>query len=102
MTVFDKGAPASIDDAVGRHVLDSALLPVMTLRDSAIRNNIAVLAGFASAHGLLTAPHMKTHMAPALAARQLEAGAWGVTVASVQQARVAWESGIDRLIVANE
>ena len=102
MTVFDKGAPASIDDAAGRHVLDDALLPVMTLRDSALRNNIAVLAGFSSAHGLLMAPHMKTHMAPSLAVRQLEAGAWGVTVASVQQARVAWESGIDHLIVANE
>ena len=102
LTDFDKGAPAPLTDEAGRHVLDDALLPVMTLRESAISNNIAVLAGFASAHGLLMAPHMKTHMAPALAARQLEAGAWGVTVASVQQARVAWESGIDHLIIANE
>ena len=102
LTDFDKGAPAPLTDEAGQHVLDDALLPVMTLRESAISNNIAVLAGFASAHGLLMAPHMKTHMAPALAARQLEAGAWGVTVASVHQARVAWESGIDRLIVANE
>ena len=101
-TAFDRGAPAPLSDVAGRHVLEDALLPVMTLRDSAISNNIAVLAGFASAHGLLLAPHMKTHMAPSLAARQLEAGAWGVTVASVQQARVAWETGIDHLIVANE
>jgi D-serine deaminase-like pyridoxal phosphate-dependent protein len=53
-------------------------------------------------HGMLFAPHMKTHMAPALAHRQVDAGAWGVTVASVQQAMVAWEHGLRHLLVANE
>jgi D-serine deaminase-like pyridoxal phosphate-dependent protein len=74
----------------------------MTLRESALANNLAVMQAFVERHGLLFAPHMKTHMAPALAARQLEAGAWGVTVASVQQAMVAWEHGIRHLLVANE
>jgi len=100
-TVTAKGAPDPAAPA-DRHVLDHAYLPVMTLRDSALRNNTAVMQAYVERHGLLFAPHMKTHMAPALAGRQIAAGAWGVTVASVQQAMVAWEHGVHRILVANE
>ncbi|TCU48557.1 alanine racemase [Curtobacterium sp. PhB146] len=100
-TVTTKGA---WDPAAGtpHHVLDHAHLPVMTLRESALANNTAVMQAYVDRHGLLFAPHMKTHMAPDLAARQIDAGAWGVTVASVQQAMVAWEHGVHRILVANE
>ncbi|MBF4608900.1 alanine racemase [Curtobacterium sp. VKM Ac-1393] len=100
-TVTTKGAwdPAA---TAPHHVLDHAHLPVMTLRESALANNTAVMQAYVERHGLLFAPHMKTHMAPDLAARQIDAGAWGVTVASVQQAMVAWEHGVHRILVANE
>ena len=101
-TVTTKGAPDPAAAAAGRHVLDHAHLPVMTLRDSALEHNTAVMQAYADRHGLLLAPHMKTHMAPALVDRQLRAGAWGVTVASVQQAMVAWAHGTHRVLVANE
>ncbi|MFJ3381723.1 alanine racemase [Curtobacterium sp. NPDC090217] len=84
------------------HVLQDAHLPVMTLRESALTNNTAVMQAYVERHGLLFAPHMKTHMAPALAQRQIDAGAWGVTLASVQQAMVAWEHGIRHVLIANE
>ena len=100
-SVTTKGAPDPAAPAQ-RHVLDDAHLPVMTLRESALANNTAVMQDYVERHGLLFAPHMKTHMAPDLAARQVAAGAWGVTVASVQQAMVAWEHGIHRILVANE
>ena len=100
-TVTAKGAPDPIAPST-RHVLDHAYLPVMTLRESALANNTAVMQSYVDRHGLLFAPHMKTHMAPVLAARQVAAGAWGVTVASVQQAMVAWEHGVHRILVANE
>lgn len=100
-TVTAKGAPDPAAPST-RHVLDHAYLPVMTLRESALANNTAVMQSYVERHGLLFAPHMKTHMAPALAARQVAAGAWGVTVASVQQAMVAWEHGVHRILVANE
>jgi D-serine deaminase-like pyridoxal phosphate-dependent protein len=74
----------------------------MTLRESALAHNTAVMQSYVDRHGLLLAPHMKTHMAPALADRQVRAGAWGVTVASVQQAMVAWAHGVHRILVANE
>ncbi|UFU13215.1 alanine racemase [Curtobacterium sp. C1] len=100
-TVTDKGAPDPAAPA-RPHVLDHAHLPVMTLRDSALAHNTAVMQAYVDRHGLLLAPHMKTHMAPALVERQLRAGAWGVTVASVQQAMVAWAHGVRRVLVANE
>ena len=100
-TVTAKGAwdPAS---PLPHHVLHDAHLPVMTLRDTALRNNTAVMQAYVERHGFLFAPHMKTHMAPALAQRQVDAGAWGVTVASVQQAMVAWDHGLRHVLVANE
>ena len=101
-TVTTKGAADPAAPVVGRHVLDHAHLPVMTLRESALAHNTAVMQSYVDRHGLLLAPHMKTHMAPALADRQVRAGAWGVTVASVQQAMVAWEHGVHRILVANE
>lgn len=101
-TVVAKGAWSPGSDP-RHHVLGAGThLPVMTLRESAIARNIAVMQAFVERHGLLFAPHMKTHMAPVLAARQIAAGAWGVTVASVQQAMVAWEHGIRHVLVANE
>ncbi|MFJ4221058.1 alanine racemase [Curtobacterium luteum] len=85
-----------------KHVLDDVLLPVMTLRESALASNAAAMQAYVERHGLLFAPHMKTHMAPALARRQTDLGAWGVTVASVQQAVTAWDHGFHRILVANE
>ncbi|OII39603.1 hypothetical protein BIU98_11115 [Curtobacterium sp. MMLR14_010] len=101
-TVTTKGAPEPGSSARPRHVLDDAHLPVMTLRESALASNTAVMQAYVERHGMRFAPHMKTHMAPALAHRQVDAGAWGVTVASVQQAMVAWEHGLRHLLVANE
>jgi hypothetical protein len=51
---------------------------------------------------VLLAPHGKTTMAPQLFARQLEAGAWGITLATMQQASLAVALGLRRLILANQ
>jgi D-serine deaminase-like pyridoxal phosphate-dependent protein len=48
------------------------------------------------------APHGKTTMAPALIRRLLEAGAWGMTAASVPQLTVMRDAGARRVILANE
>jgi D-serine dehydratase len=48
------------------------------------------------------APHGKTTMAPELFRRQLAAGAWGITVANMAQAEVAFGAGAKRVLVANE
>ncbi len=57
---------------------------------------------FVDAYGLKLAPHGKTTMIPKLFERQIAAGAWGITVATAQQALVAYEHGIRRVLMANQ
>ncbi|MFF0723322.1 alanine racemase [Streptomyces sp. NPDC004134] len=76
--------------------------PVLALSAPALAHNLGALAHFAAAHGLAFAPHGKTTMAPQLFARQLDHGAWGITVAVPHQVRVARAFGIRRIFLANE
>lgn len=76
--------------------------PVLALSAESVAHNLALLETYAERHGLAFAPHGKTPMAPQLFARQLEHGAWGITVAVPHQARVCRAFGIDRIFLANE
>ena len=76
--------------------------PVATLSSSAIDHNVAVLAAWCAANGVLLAPHGKTTMAPALFARQLAAGAWAMTAATPWQVRMYRAHGVSRVVLANE
>ena len=62
-------------------------LPAMTLRESALAHNLALMSRYTEANGVDLAPHGKTTMAPQLWDRQLRAGAWGLSAATVQQAQ---------------
>ncbi|MFE6646860.1 alanine racemase [Nocardioides sp. NPDC057772] len=87
----------------GRNLFDGSFTwPVMVLKKGALEHNIETVAGFAEEHGLLLAPHGKTTMAPSLYQRQLDAGAWAITVATPSQALVARHAGVRRVLVANE
>ena len=76
--------------------------PVCVLRAAALTHNLTTMATWCRRHGVELAPHGKTHMSPQLAARQLDAGAYGVTVATAGQAAVYRAFGVQRLILANE
>ncbi len=78
------------------------MLPAMVLRAEAVRHNLEVMADLAAREGLKLAPHGKTTMCPELFEWQLEAGAWGITVANVTQAQVAVDAGARRVLIANE
>jgi D-serine deaminase-like pyridoxal phosphate-dependent protein len=62
--------------------------------------NVAAMAGFARARGVALRPHAKTHKSPAVAARQLAAGATGLTVATVAEAEVFADAGCPDLFLA--
>jgi hypothetical protein len=49
--------------------------PLLVIRESAVRANIATMAAYCARHGVDFAPHAKTTMAPGLLAAQFEAGA---------------------------
>ena len=56
----------------------------------------------ANSAGVKLRPHIKTHRTPALAKKQVELGAKGITVAKLGEAEVmAWED-IDDIFIANE
>ena len=95
--------PVPIADVAGRGwTLRDLPTPVMVLRERALAHNLSLMAEYCRAWGVDIAPHGKTTMAPQLWARQLEAGAWGITAATVDQARVMRAAGVPRVLLANE
>jgi D-serine dehydratase len=105
-----KGLPAGIAGlapgdiaARGWNVLHEDLpLPLAVLKASSLDHNARWMRGFRELAGVAIAPHGKTSMSPQLFERQLADGAWGITVATVQQLRVCREHGISRVLMANQ
>ncbi len=62
--------------------------------------NIARMAETVRAKGLTLRPHAKTHKIPEIAARQLAAGAAGLTVATIGEAEVFAAAGVTDLFIA--
>jgi D-serine dehydratase len=99
-----RGRASAASLAAGRPWLPHSGLtyPLLTLRESALRNNLAAMAAWCARAGVELAPHGKTAMSPELAARQLAHGAWGITVASIGQLQAYRAFGFPRLLLANE
>jgi D-serine dehydratase len=77
-------------------------LPVAVLRETALANNSRWMREFLAQTGAKLAPHGKTTMSPQLFARQIQDGAWGLTLSTAQQVRVARQAGVQRILLANE
>ena len=105
-----KGFPHSIPalrrsqiGAQGWNVLRGDLpLPLALIKRHVMRRNLAWMQSFARSRGLGLAPHGKTSMSPQLFRQQLDAGAWGMTIANVTQLRVALAAGAQRCLIANQ
>ena len=94
---------AGVEDLVGASLFAGPFTwPVMVASRSAIDANIATMAAYCARHDVDFAPHGKTSMAPTLFAAQLNAGAWGITVATANQALAARRFGVPRVVLANE
>jgi D-serine dehydratase len=76
--------------------------PVAVLKTSALRHNLAWMRDFCARHGVQLAPHGKTTMCPQLFGAQLANGAWGITLATSTQVRVAHRFGVRRVLLANQ
>ena len=98
-------APCATEDIGQRqwHVLEDVMpYPLATLRSAALAHNLAWMQAWAKRKGVGLAPHGKTTMSPELFRMQLQAGAWGMTVANVHQLQLALEVGAQRCIIANQ
>ena len=94
---LQKGQPVD-----GQSLLENVALPAAVVFDTALAHNIAWMQCFADDHGAQLAPHGKTTMTPALFRRQLDAGAWGITLATAVQCAAAFEHGATRLLMVNQ
>ncbi|CBG70493.1 MULTISPECIES: amino acid deaminase [Streptomyces] len=105
-----KGLPPDADGSTVAELADRRLnlftdgftTPVLALSAERLEHNLALMETYSVRHGLAFAPHGKTSMAPRLFWRQIERGAWGITLAVPHQVRVAREFGIERVFLANE
>ncbi|MEU6770890.1 amino acid deaminase [Streptomyces sp. NPDC046759] len=81
---------------------DGFVGPVLTIDADALEHNVTTMAKWCAQRGVQLAPHGKTTMAPQLWARQLDAGAWGITAANTAQLRVYRAFGVSNVLFANQ
>ncbi len=107
LTPADKGLPAR---AIGltaaaflstRPRLSEFWTPLIALDDAAMTANVDTMARWCAERGLEIMPHGKTTMAPALWKRQTDAGAAGITLATMGQVRTGRSLGLDSIMLAN-
>ena len=79
-----------------------AVGPVCVLHAEALSHNLDTMHRWCRERGVELAPHGKTHMAPQLLVRQLDAGASAVTAATISQVRVFRAFGVRDVVLANE
>lgn len=77
-------------------------LPQMLLKQSAVAHNLDTMRQFCAQCDVSIAPHGKTTMSPQLFKQQLDAGAWGMTAATVEQIQVYRHYGVPRIFMANQ
>ena len=88
-------------EAIGQR-RDELITPALVLDIDAAQRNIDHMAGELKQLGRATIrPHYKTHKSPDLARRQLQAGAGGLSMATVWEAAVLAAAGMDDLFVVN-
>jgi D-serine dehydratase len=94
---------ASEIGGAGWNVLAGDLpLPIALLKRKALEHNLAWMQQQVRAWGVDLAPHGKTTMSPQLFRRQLDAGAWGLTFATVRQLTIGVAAGVRRTLIANQ
>ena len=86
----------------GAALVRDVSLPALVIHRDALEHNIAWMQDFVTRSGAVLAPHGKTSMAPALFRRQLEQGAWGLTLATAVQTCTAYAGGVRRVLMANQ
>ncbi len=76
--------------------------PTLLVDLDILERNISAMANVARLGGKLLRPHTKTHKTPEIARMQLAAGAHGLTVAKLGEAKVFADAGLDDLFIANQ
>ena len=76
--------------------------PALIVDLDAMEANLRDMAAFFAGRPCKLRPHFKNHKAPRLAWKQIRAGAIGMTCATLREAEILVEHGIDSILIANE
>ncbi len=76
--------------------------PALLVDLDAMESNLQRMASFFATRSCTLRPHFKNHKAPALARKQLEAGAVGITCATLREAEILIDCGLSSVLIANE
>jgi D-serine deaminase-like pyridoxal phosphate-dependent protein len=76
--------------------------PALLVDLEALDGNIAFMATYLRDRGVAWRPHAKAHKSPAIAHREIAAGAIGITCAKLGEAEVYVASGIRDILIANQ
>lgn len=82
--------------------LNEVKTPALIVDLDAMEGNLLDMAGFFAERPCKLRPHFKNHKAPLLAWKQMRAGAIGMTCATVREAEILVEHGINSILIANE
>ncbi|WP_162301559.1 alanine racemase [Nesterenkonia muleiensis] len=77
-------------------------LPIAVLKESALSANSKWMSDFSKRSDFSLAPHGKTTMCPQIFQRQLDDGAWAITLSTAHQVAVARDFGVNRVLLANQ
>jgi D-serine deaminase-like pyridoxal phosphate-dependent protein len=86
---------------IGRPIEDLPTPALLVDRDR-LQSNLTTMQSLVSAHGKALRPHIKTHKCSMLARLQVQAGAIGVTCATMGEAETMAEAGIQDILIANQ
>lgn len=82
--------------------VDELDTPALLVDRQVLDDNLTRMQRRADRFGVKLRPHVKTHKSPALARRQLELGASGITVAKLGEAEVMIDAGLEDILIANQ
>src|SRR5579871_948932 len=103
-TMSDDAHPEPAGPALAAERLAAAedvCTPALLLDVAALRRNLERMERLLAGKARLR-PHAKTHKSPDIARLQMEAGAIGITTATVWEALALAEAGLPDILIANE
>lgn len=75
--------------------------PALILDMDLFEENLRIMKSFTDANGIRLRPHYKSHKCTWIAHRQIEAGAKGITCATLGEAEDLAQAGIEDILIAN-
>lgn len=90
----------SRDNGVGFALPPDLETPALVVDIARMESNLSAMAAKAETAGVVLRPHAKTHKSPVIGRRQLDFGASGLTVATMDEAEAFAAAGCDDVFIA--